>query len=61
MQSDQKTPLPHEAKCKTTGDSFETILNSIRTTTTATGLQVSATQVTQSYAKGVKISDEQMA
>ena len=42
-------------------DSFETILNYLRTTTTATGLQVSATRVTQSYAKGVKISDEQMA
>ena len=42
-------------------DSFETILNSIRTTTTATGLQVSATRVTRPYVKGVQISDEQMA
>ena len=42
-------------------DSFETILKYIRTTTTQTGLQVTATRITKQYAKGTRISDEQMA
>lgn len=42
-------------------DSYETILNYIRTTRTTTGLTVKAYLVTKAYEKGVKISDEQMA
>ena len=42
-------------------DSFATILNYIRTTTTSQGLQVTACRITRQYARGVRISDEQMA
>lgn len=42
-------------------DSYDTILNYIRTTRTATGLSVKAYMVTKAYEKGIKISDEQMA
>jgi len=42
-------------------DSFETILNYIRTTTTRTGLRVRAERITAEYRKGIKISDDQMA
>lgn len=41
-------------------DSYETILNYIRTTKTKTGLRVSAHLVRQPYEIGVKISDAQM-
>jgi len=41
-------------------DSYETILNYLRTTSTATGLRVQAHLVRKTYKKGVKISDEQM-
>ncbi len=41
-------------------DSFETVLNYIRTTTTRAGLQVTAHRITRQYAKGVHISDAQM-
>lgn len=41
-------------------DSYQTILNYLRTTTTATGLRVSAHLVRKTYKKGVKISDRQM-
>ena len=41
--------------------SYETILNYITTTTTQTGLRVSAHFVNQEYPKGMKISDAQMA
>ena len=41
-------------------DSYETILNYIRTTKTTTGLSVSAHLVHQQYATGIKISDAQM-
>lgn len=41
-------------------DSFETILNYIRTTTTCTGLKVNARLVEQRYETGTKISDAQM-
>lgn len=41
-------------------DSYETILNYIRTTKTKTGLRVSAHLVRQQYEIGVKISDAQM-
>ncbi len=40
---------------------YETILNYIRTTTTKTGLRVSAQLVERDYPKGVKISDEDFA
>ena len=40
---------------------YETILNHIGTTETATGLRVTAHLVTQDYPKGVKISDALMA
>jgi hypothetical protein len=42
-------------------DSYETILNYIRTTTTATGLKVKARLVKQTYETGVKIPDEEMS
>ena len=42
-------------------DSYETILNFIRTTETSTGLKVKAYLDTKTYEKGVKISDEQMS
>ena len=35
-------------------------MNYIRTTTTQTGLQVTATRITKQYAKGTRISAEQM-
>ena len=41
-------------------DSYETILRYIRRTKTETGLRVRAQLVGRKYAKGVKISDEQM-
>ncbi len=41
-------------------DSYETILNYIRTIETKTGLRVSAQLVEQQYETGVKISDAQM-
>jgi hypothetical protein len=41
--------------------SYETILNYIRTTKTATGLTVSAALLDGNYPTGIKISDEQMA
>jgi hypothetical protein len=41
-------------------DSYETILKYVRSTTTATGLRVRAIRVQKDYAKGVKVSDEQM-
>ena len=41
-------------------DSYETILNYIRTTKTSTGLRVRSHLVKQQYEKGIKITDEQM-
>lgn len=41
-------------------DSYETILNYARTTTTTTGLQIKAYLVRTDYATGVKISDPEM-
>ena len=41
-------------------ESYQTILNRIRTTTTSTGLRVQAHLVETSYDKGVKITDHQM-
>lgn len=41
-------------------DSFETIVNYIRTTTTTTGLRVEARRLHKSYEKGVKVSDKEM-
>jgi len=41
-------------------DSFETVLNYIRTTTTSTGLTVSAHLIDQRYETGTKISDADM-
>ena len=42
-------------------DSYETILNFIRTTKTKTGLKVNARLVKKQYPKGIKISDPAMA
>ncbi len=42
-------------------ESWETVLNYIRTTTTKTGLRVSAVRVRQQYQTGIKISKQQMA
>jgi hypothetical protein len=42
-------------------DSYETILNYLRTTTTANGLTVTAHIVPTRYQKGVKINDDQMS
>jgi hypothetical protein len=42
-------------------DSYETIINYIRTTTTATGLQVRARLVKKLYQKGIKITDAQFS
>lgn len=42
-------------------DSYETILNYLRSTTTSTGLEVKAYLVQKTYQKGVSISDQQMA
>jgi len=41
-------------------DSFETVLNYIRTTTTSTGLKVNAHLIDQRYETGAKISDVEM-
>ena len=41
-------------------DSYETILNYLRTTTTATGLRVRAHLVRRTYRKGKKVSNAQM-
>ena len=41
-------------------DSYETVLNFIRTTKTKTGLKVNARLVKKQYAKGIKISDPAM-
>lgn len=41
-------------------DSYETILNYLRTTSTASGLRVRAHLIRKPYEKGVKISDAQM-
>lgn len=41
-------------------DSYETVLNHLCSTSTATGLRVRAHLVEKPYAKGVKISNEQM-
>lgn len=42
-------------------ETLEIMLNYIRTTTTATGLRVSAALTRRAYPKGVKVSDEEMA
>ena len=42
-------------------DSYQTIMNYIRTTTTATGLEVRARLVKKAYQKGIKISDAQFS
>ena len=42
-------------------DSLETMLKYIRTTRTATGLRVTAVLTRRTYAKGVKVSDVEMA
>jgi hypothetical protein len=41
-------------------DSYETVLNYIRTTTTRTGLKVTAHLAERKYEKGLKITDDQM-
>ena len=41
-------------------DSFETIVNYIRTTTTTTGLRVEACRLCKDYEKGIKVSDKEM-
>lgn len=41
-------------------DSYDTVLNCIRTTTTATGLQVRAHLVNRQYETGIKITDAEM-
>ena len=42
-------------------DSYEKTLNHIRTTETTTGLKVKAYLVSKHYAKGVKVSDDEMS
>jgi hypothetical protein len=42
-------------------ESYETILNFIRTTTTKTGLRVQSTIVNKEYETGLKLTDKQMA
>lgn len=42
-------------------DSYETILNYLRSTKTTTGLKVNARLVKKQYVKGIKISDAEMA
>jgi len=42
-------------------DSYETIVNCIRTTTTATGLQVRSRLIKKTYKKGIKISDPEFS
>lgn len=41
-------------------DSYETVLNYVRSTTTCSGLEVKSYLVPKHYRKGVKITDEQM-
>ena len=41
-------------------DSYETVLNYIRTTTTATGLKVRAQLLSREYVTGMTITDAQM-
>jgi hypothetical protein len=41
-------------------DSYETILNYLRTTSTSAGLKVRAHLVRRRYPKGIKITDKQM-
>ena len=41
-------------------DSYETVLNYARSTTTCGGLKVKAYLVRKDYPKGVKVTDEQM-
>jgi hypothetical protein len=41
-------------------DSYETVLNYVRSTTTCSGLKVKAYLVRKQYLKGVKVTDEQM-
>lgn len=41
-------------------DSYETVLNYLRTTKTKTGLEVQAHLVNRDYEKGVKVTDDQM-
>lgn len=41
-------------------DSFETVVNYIKSTTTSTGLRVNARLVDKPYETGIKISDEEM-
>jgi len=61
-------PIEHRLFCEISKnwagrplDSFETILNYLRTTATETGLKVRAHLVRKPYKKGVKISNAQMA
>ncbi|MCH8891399.1 MAG: hypothetical protein IH827_10040 [Myxococcales bacterium] len=42
-------------------DSYETILNYARSTTTSTGLRVRSYLVRKHYSKGIRISDQEMA
>lgn len=42
-------------------DSYDTMLNYIRTTTTDTGLRVKATLLEGEYSTGIKLSDDQMS
>jgi len=42
-------------------ESFDTVLNYIRTTTTATGLTVTASLIRKTYSPGVTVSDEDMS
>ena len=42
-------------------ETYETVLNFLRTTTTSTGLEITAHFLNRLYDKGVKITDEQMA
>lgn len=42
-------------------ESYETIINYLRTTTTATGLKVKAHLLDRLYRPGVKVTDQQLA
>ena len=60
-------PIEHRLFCEVTKnwaarplDSYETILNYLRTTRTATGLRVRAHLVRKTYKTGVKVTDAQM-
>ena len=64
FQVEPHRPSPGEISKNWAGHplrSYQTILNHIRTTTTDTGLCVTAQLVDQEYPKGVKISDAQFA